>query len=219
MLATRTEIPPPGPGSISQHMDQNESAVRPRDIGAEQRHLPGEEGIWIFIFGEMMIFTLLFGNFLIQRMRQPAVFMAGQTQLNQTDATVETLFLLISSLFVLLGLRGIRQRMTTAGPWLFAGAIACALGFCGMKAVEWQEKIAHGLTPGRDSFFTFYYVLTGLHLTHVVIGMAVLGFLLHRARQTEQPGRSMILIEGGACWWHMVDLIWMVLFPLLYLAR
>ncbi|HZZ48050.1 MAG TPA: cytochrome c oxidase subunit 3 [Pseudonocardia sp.] len=116
---------------------------------------------------------------------------------------------------------------------LFGGAFLGDAAFCVLKAFEWQRELAAGNTPSTNTFFMYYYVLTGLHLFHVVIGMTVLGYAIHTARTfgTDDnfpvelrptlalENQNLVYIEGGACFWHMVDLIWIVLFPLLYLIK
>jgi nitric oxide reductase NorE protein len=98
-------------------------------------------------------------------------------------------------------------------------AIASGLGFCTIKALEYGEKLASGTVPTSNAFWMYYYALTGLHLFHLVLGIGALAFCFAQSRKDVLSDARFRLVEGGACFWHMVDLLWIVLFPLLYLVR
>ncbi|THJ33171.1 cytochrome c oxidase subunit 3, partial [Candidatus Frankia alpina] len=100
--------------------------------------------------------------------------------------------------------------------WFFALAMLCGLGFAAGKALEYGEKLHAGITPTTNAFYMYYYVLTGVHAFHVVVGMCVLAFLWRATRNTTRPPKT-VTIEACASYWHMVDVLWIVLFPLLYL--
>ncbi|MGU3500952.1 cytochrome c oxidase subunit 3 [Mycobacterium sp. C31M] len=184
-----------------------------------QRHLPGEEGMWVFIFGDMTVFALLFGVYLYYRGQDVAQFNESQLLLNQTFGVVNTLVLLTSSLLVVTAVRAVRRGALPLARWLTIGAIVCGLIFVANKAVEYSEKIAHGLVPATNDFFMYFYVMTGLHLFHVAIGLALLLFVVKLTRRPALDGREQRYLEGSACFWHMVDLLWIVIFPLLYLVK
>jgi nitric oxide reductase NorE protein len=187
---------------------------------ARPKHVPGEEGVWIFILGDMTVFALLFGVFIQARSKDPALFDHASAQLNQNYGAVNTLFLLTSSLLVITGIRAIRDHMTRIAPWCFAGAMACGFGFLTLKVLEYHHELSHGLKPATNDFFMYFFVLTGLHAFHLLIGMGVLTFCFISSRKPEPPSeKRFAFIEGGACFWHMVDLLWIVLFPLLYLMK
>jgi nitric oxide reductase NorE protein len=183
------------------------------------RNVPGEEGVWVFLLGDMTIFIVLFASYFYYRSRQPDLFNAGQRTLHQGYGVIGTLLLLTSSLCVVAGVRGFRQRRGIAASWLFGGALLCGLGFTAIKFFEYGEKLRAGITPATDNFYTYYFMLTGLHFFHLLLGMCVLVFVIRKARQPEMAPGRLVLVEGGACYWHMVDLLWIVLFPLLYLVR
>lgn len=96
------------------------------------------------------------------------------------------------------------------------GVGAC---FVGIKAIEYHQKIAAGLTPNTNDFYMWYYAITGLHLAHVILGLVVLTVLSRLARTAQPTAGRISVFEGGACFWHMVDLLWIVIFPLIYLVR
>jgi len=184
-------------------------------------HVPGEPGAWIFILGDMCVFAVFFSVYLIQRGHDPGLFAHSQGELNRNLGALNTIFLLVSSLLVVLAVRAIREEsLRHLASRLFLGAIACGGCFIVVKAFEYHEKLAAGITPATNDFFMYYFVLTGLHLFHLLFGMAVLTVLWRFARQEAPLSHyKLAFVEGGACFWHMVDLLWIVLFPLLFLVR
>lgn len=183
------------------------------------RHIPGEEGTWVFIFGDMILFAIFFVTYLHYRSQNPELFNESQKHLQQAYGAINTLLLLTSSLFVIVGIRAIRRHAHRLAPACFASAFGCGIGFSIMKFLEYYDKVSHGLNPSTNNFFMYYFVLTGLHWFHLFIGLAVLTFLFFKARKVELTVKEFAFVEGGACFWHMVDLLWIVLFPLLYFVR
>jgi len=184
------------------------------------RRIPGEEGTWIFIFGDMCVFAVFFCVFLSARMADPDGFARDQAQLNQNFGAINTVLLLVSSLFVVLAMRAVHSpALRSRAPHLLTGAWVCGAGFLVIKVVEYAEKIDHGITPQSSDFFMYYFVLTGLHAFHLLLGLVMLTVLISFARKPEMSRGQFMFFEGGACFWHMVDLLWLVLFPLIFLAR
>jgi nitric oxide reductase NorE protein len=109
-------------------------------------------------------------------------------------------------------LRHLARRLTLAGF-----GVGCL--FVAIKAVEYYEKFSAGITPATNDFFMYYFVLTGLHLAHVVVGLVVLAALSFLARKPQPTRTHIAFFEGGGCFWHMVDLLWIIIFPLLFLVR
>jgi nitric oxide reductase NorE protein len=182
-------------------------------------HVPGEVGVWVFIVGDMLVFATLFLTYLYYRADDPELFAASQSELVQTFGAVNTLLLLLSSLLVVAAVRAVRRKLSRVAPWLIAGAFACGIAFSVLKYVEYHDKVAHELTPATNDFFMLYFVMTGLHWFHLAIGLLVLTVLFVLSRKPALSARQSAFVEGGACFWHMVDLLWIVLFPLLYLVR
>ncbi|KUI34256.1 cytochrome c oxidase subunit 3 [Mycobacterium sp. GA-2829] len=184
-----------------------------------ERHLPGEEGMWVFIFGDMTVFALLFSVYLYYRGQDVATFDESQLQLNQTFGVVNTLVLLTSSLLVVTAVRAVRRDDLRLARLLTYGAILCGVIFVINKVIEYSEKLANGIVPATNQFFMYFYVMTGLHLFHVAIGLALLWFFIRLTRRPALGERELSYLEGSACFWHMVDLLWIVIFPLLYLVK
>lgn len=185
------------------------------------KRVPGEPGAWIFILGDMCVFAVFFSVYLIERGHDPGLFARSQEQLNRNLGALNTIFLLVSSLLVVLAVRAVRRDAHRhLAPYLFVGAMVCGACFVVVKAFEYHEKIAAGITPQTNSFFMYYFVLTGVHLFHLVFGMGVLTVLWRLTSSRDPLSRhKLAFVEGGACFWHMVDLLWIVLFPLLFLVR
>jgi nitric oxide reductase NorE protein len=194
------------------------SERRPTVMRSAARHVPGEAGVWVFILGDMTIFAVLFVTFLSGLRRDPGLFEASQAQLNQHYGVANTLLLLLSSLLVVMAVRAMREQRGRADLLLVA-AIACGLAFSGLKVLEYAGKVDHGITPASNDFFMYYFVLTGLHWFHLVLGLIVLTILVRLSRRESLTDGQLSFVEGGACFWHMVDLLWIVLFPLLYLVH
>ena len=192
-------------------------AGRTPDRQAAER-IPGEPGLWVFILGDMTVFGLLFCTYAFYRGEDPLLYARSQAVLEQGWAGFNTVLLLTSSWFVALAVDAARQESARRARRLLWLAFACGLGFAAIKLGEYRGYLAAGATPLADEFWSFYYVLTGLHLMHVAVGLALLGLLAARAEQGFGGGRA-VMLECGACYWHMVDLLWVLLFPLLYLLR
>ena len=194
-------------------------ALRSRRRAAGETHLPGEAGVWVLLFGDMTFFGLLFVAFLYYRSREPALFAESQAHLEVNLGAINTLVLLTSSILVVTGVRAIRHGAPQLAAPLFGGAVFCGAIFGVDKYIEYSAKLAAGITPATNSFYMIYYILTGLHMVHVLTGMAVLIFMMSQSRTPAITIRQFGYVEGGACFWHMVDLLWIVLFPLVYLVR
>lgn len=175
--------------------------------------------MWVFIFGDMTVFAMLFGVYLYYRGQDAAQFNQSQTSLSQTFGVANTLILLTSSLLVVTALRAVRRGCAPLARGLIYGAMLCGLIFIINKVIEYSDKIGHGLVPATNQFFMYFYVMTGLHLFHVVIGLGLLRFVVELTRRPILGAREQSYLEGSACFWHMVDLLWIVIFPLLYLVR
>lgn len=188
-------------------------------LSKPKRHMPGEEGIWVFIFGDMMVFSLFFITFLYYRGQNPDLFVTSQTHLNQAFGVLNTFFMLTSSWFVAMGVHAARKNLGKLTPICFGLAFLCGLGFAIVKFLEYSEKIRAGITLNTNDFFMYYYMFTGIHFMHVMIGMGVLATLGRYSWSGNFDAVKLRNIESGASFWHLVDLLWIVLFALLYLVK
>lgn len=179
--------------------------------------IPGDRSMWFFVIGDLLIFGVYFVAYTIYRGQDQSVFLQSQALLDRDIGVVNTLLLLTSSLFVALSIEAARKNQSIDASWLLGIAIALGAIFPALKLVEWLPKLSAGYTPGENLFFMFYYLMTGLHLCHVLLGLVILGFVLRNFMGSEKP--NIAFAETGAIYWHMVDLLWIILFALFYLLR
>ncbi len=189
------------------------ASEHPRSKGG---HVPGEEGVWVFIGGDLAVFAVFFVTYAVARRQELALFESTQHLLDRGLGLLNTLLLLTSSLCVAHAVAAVRRADRSARFFLL-GAIGLGTGFVVVKAFEWSAKIAVGFTLNSNSFSIYYYMFTGIHLVHVLIGLGVLCFTLSRFDRTGRMPGGVALIEGAAAFWHLVDLLWIILFALLYL--
>jgi nitric oxide reductase NorE protein len=183
------------------------------------RRLPGVDGVWVFIGADAVIFAILFGSFMSDRLHNPAVFEASRHTLNMNLGGLDTLILLTSSWSVALAIQALKRDLVGLVPRYLLGGVLTGLMFVLSKSIEYFEKFAHGITPATDPFYMWYFTLTGIHLTHVVVGTSLLTYLWINARRGTYSASRRVVPECVASFWHLVDLLWIVLFPLLYLMR
>jgi nitric oxide reductase NorE protein len=181
-----------------------------------EEHLPGDPDVWVFVLGELVIFAAYFGAYMVDRGRNHDLFLQSQQLLGRAVGAINTLVMLTSSLFVALSVQAARTAdVRTASRWLALGG-ACGAAFAVIKSFEWYSKLRVGLTISTNAFFMHYYVMTGVHFFHLLLGLVILA-ILWRELHTSAPRAQ--VIESGACYWHAIDLLWVVIFALLYLMR
>ena len=181
------------------------------------RHVPGESSMWFFVIGDLLIFGVYFVGYMYYRGQNQDLFLRSQSRLNVDIGAVNTVMLLTSSLFVALGTEAARAGNRTDALRRFWAALAFGAAFPVLKMFEWIPEISQGLTPGTNLFFMYYYVMAGMHLCHVALGLVIMCFIIRNLKTADKPKIS--LVETGATYWHMVDVLWLVLFALLYLMR
>lgn len=188
-------------------------------VGDPKRRLPGVEGVWVFVMADMTVFAVLFGFFMLGGHRDPALFEAARHALNPNFGGVNTLILLTSSWFAALALDAVRKSRFGLAQHLIGAAFLCGVAFAASKAIEYTEKLHDGISLLTNDFFMYYFTLTGIHLFHVIAGSVVLLVMWFKARSRSFDPKRPVVLECGAIYWHMVDLLWIFLFPLLYLVR
>lgn len=185
----------------------------------KQTDIPGELGVWMFVLGDMCIFALFFAVYLFYRSEDIHVFLSAQQTLNQNFGALNTILLLFSSWFVALAVIDVREQAGKLAPKLLFFAIAYGLGFVVVKFFEYREKLNAGIGITTNDFYMYYYIFTGIHFIHVVIGLGLLILMLNASKKAIATDTGLRMFESGGIYWHMVDLLWIVLFPLLYLIR
>jgi cytochrome c oxidase subunit 3 len=175
-------------------------------------------GIWTFLATEVLLFGGLFTAYVIFRIKYPRMFYEDHLKLDRVLGAVNTIVLIGSSLTVALGISAIRKGKAGLLRMYLSFTILLAATFLGIKYLEYTEKFSHGLSPGTDIFFSLYFMLTGLHGIHVLAGMVVLGAVLYLAGKGRYSETYHTPVEISGLYWHFVDLVWIYLFPLLYLV-
>ncbi len=182
---------------------------------------PGEIGIWVFIFGDLLVFSLFFAVFLFYRRVDVELFNASQAQLNQVFGLINTVLLLSSSWLVATAVHSARSGVEKTPPVMFLMALGCGVVFIINKVFEYGEKIQAGITVNTNDFFMYFFIFTGVHAFHVLIGIGVLAYLANYSwsRRGSMSTSDLQNLESGGIFWHLVDLLWIILFALLYLVN
>ncbi len=184
-------------------------------------------GMWLFLFTEVLLFGGLFILYAVYLARYPQEFISAGAELDVRFGGANTLVLLTSSLFVAFSITALRTGRVRLTLGLLGGTIVCAALFMVNKYFEWSAKIQHGIYPGSDHlkellpgemvFFNLYYLTTGLHGIHVVIGALILGWAMILIQTGRVNAGDWVILENAGLYWHLVDLIWIFIFPLYYL--
>jgi nitric oxide reductase NorE protein len=182
------------------------------------RRIPGENGTWVFLFGDMLVFGTFFATFMVERAKAPEIFDVSRKTLHIGVGLTNTIVLLTSSLCVVVALAALRSGASQIARSAVFAALICGGVFVLVKVFEYHALVTAGHGAGANHFYLYCFILTGVHLFHVCVGMVVLTFLLTQTRRREMSDTRTAVVEGGACFWHLVDLLWIVLFPLMYLV-
>jgi nitric oxide reductase NorE protein len=188
-------------------------------VHAEKDRLPGDPGVWLFITADVFVFGLFFLLFSLGRVAHSALYERSRLVLNPALGLANTLILLTSSWFMVLAVSAAREGARRRVMRNLALAMAVGSVFAVTKIIEYTTKIHAGITMLSNEFFTYYFVFTGVHFLHFIIGMVVLMICWRKAKTQPIDGNYVVWIESSGCYWHMVDLLWVVLFPMLYLLR
>ncbi|HYD59485.1 MAG TPA: cytochrome c oxidase subunit 3 family protein [Noviherbaspirillum sp.] len=183
------------------------------------RHLPGDLAMWCFILAELLVFGVFFVVYAFTRANHVELFNASQLELDRTSGAINTLLLVTSSYFVVRAVEAIRRGGNTGcARWLTA-AMGCGGAFLVLKLTEFAAKVGAGISMSTNTFYMFYLFLGFFHFMHVVLGMVILGAIVLKARRGGYSAADCAGVETGAAYWHMVDLVWIVLFPLVYVLH
>jgi cytochrome c oxidase subunit 3 len=183
--------------------------------------------MWLFIATEVMLFGGLFLLYSMYRAKNPSEFHAASQELSLFAGTLNTVILITSSLSVVLAIYFFNDNKVKITARLLLTTIGFAFAFLVVKSFEWSAKFHHGLYPGsavlaahphgEQLYFGLYFMMTGLHAVHVIVGIGVLSFVYLRIKQNKiVPGKG-VFFDNAGLYWHLVDIIWIFLFPLFYL--
>ncbi len=198
---------------------------------AEQEYTSSKQGVWLFLSTEILMFGGLFVAFFIYKGMYPEIFHKGAESLSWVYGAINTAVLLTSSLTMALGIHYIQKGKNSAALTQLIITVLCGAIFMGIKYIEYSHKFHLGLYPGQmfsgetggvenlPLYFSFYYMMTGLHGIHVLLGMGLITWVAIRTARGDFGPKYYTPVEGVGLFWHVVDLIWIYLFPLLYLVE
>lgn len=202
---------------------------------AEHEYQSSKEGIWLFMVTEILMFGGLFVGYSIMHALYPTMFAEGASHLDWRLGSINTVVLILSSLTMALGIMYIQKGENKKAIVSLALTILCGFLFMGIKYFEYMHKIHLGFFPpgqllehtqqvgtavahsNLGLYFGFYFSMTGLHGLHVLVGMCLIAWVLMRTIRGDFSPNYYTAVEGVGIFWHIVDLIWIFLFPLLYL--
>lgn len=184
-------------------------------LNSQAKRLPGDIAMWIFILAELSVFAIFFIGFAVAEQLNAEMFTQGKAKLHTITGLINTVALITSSLFVALSVQAIHKNKQkyAANLLIIAQLVACI--YLSVKVWEYLFLINLGIGIETNTFFTLYFLITFFHFMHVLLGMVILTFMLIRAKK-EQYDNDTSGFEAGASYWHMVDLLWIILFPLIY---
>lgn len=184
-------------------------------------------GMWLFILTEILLFGGLFITYSVYRYKNAQAFHLAAEELDVLVGTINTVILLVSSMTIAMSTTAIQKKDKKTTLFLIGITLVLALVFLVNKYFEWSGKISHGIYPGSPVleelgqgdilFFGLYFFMTGLHAVHIVVGMVLLVVVFIRVLKDKITFDNFQLLENGGLYWHLVDLIWIFLFPLFYL--
>jgi len=180
---------------------------------------PGDSGVWVFIIADMCAFALFFLTYGLGRHDNRALYEASRASLDLRLGLANTVILLTSGAFMATAVRYAQRSDWAATRTSLFAALGTGSLFAISKAFEWHAKFAHGIGLTTNEFFTYYFVFTGIHFLHFIIGIGVIAVLLARCGQPLPQADKLRWLEAGGAYWHMVDLLWIMLFAMFYVTR
>lgn len=196
----------------------NSTITAPLEVPQSKR-LPGDLAIWIFILAEMLAFAVFFSAYAFARANNVELFNLYQHTLDRNAGALNTVLLITGSWFVVLAVQAAHHDEGKAVTRNIALGFICGAGFLVVKVFEYAEKFGAGISLSTNNFYMFYISLTFFHFMHVILGMIILTALWLQARKGAYTSQNAHGLESGAAYWHMVDLLWIILFPLVYVMR
>ncbi|MCW8831950.1 MAG: cytochrome c oxidase subunit 3 family protein [Colwellia sp.] len=186
------------------------------ELCEKTKRLPGDLAMWFFILAELTVFAILFIGFAVAEQQNSDMFSVGKTKLHQLSGLINTIALITSSYFVAIALHAMHLGQGKKSAYLLIVAKLVACIYIGVKIWEYFSLFDLGIGIETNTFFTLYFMITFFHLMHVLLGMVILGFVTVKAAKNGYDEKNISGFESGASYWHMVDMLWIILFPLIY---
>lgn len=210
----------------------HEPALAEQFDDLHQQRFADTLGMWIFLATEVLLFGGIFAGYTVYRMAYPEAFTLASHHLSIPLGTINTAVLLGSSLMVALAVHAAQTGRSKVVGNMLAGALVLGTVFLGIKAVEYTTEWRHHLVPWMEGFnpggahpewqrlyYVFYFIMTGTHAVHMIIGMAVLGVIAVKGWRGAYTAERYVTVEVAGLYWHFVDIVWVFLFPALYLIH
>ena len=185
-------------------------------VSAESKRLPGDLAMWFFILAELSVFAIFFIGFAVAEQLNVEMFHDSKQLLHPIAGLINTLALITSSFFVALSLKAIQLGLGKKTAVYLSIGQCFALIYVVVKLGEYQFLFDAGIDVETNTFFTLYFLITAFHLLHILLGMVILSYMTVKSFKNEFH-QSLSGFEAGASYWHMVDLLWIILFPLIYI--
>lgn len=189
----------------------------PSALAGAAARAPGSNGLWTFVFIDMIIFALMFFTFMAERLTHAGQYTEAQGKLNPLFGIANTLILLTSSWLVAEAVAASRRSAHALVSRNLAGALLLGMCFIASKSVEYYLKLSQGITPITHPFFSFYYFITAAHLMHLAAGMFCIAYCRRQAMAVGGPRHTQEGLENVGLFWHLVDVLWIFIFPMIYL--
>lgn len=177
---------------------------------------PGGMLLWIIIFLELITFGMALIAMVYSSKQEPEVFHTSRLMLNPIYGTINTMLLLTSGYFMVISVENLKAGKKQKSLRFLSATMFFGFLFLVVKSIEYSSKIDAGLGIGHNTFFTFYWLLTLFHVIHVIVGLVILTTVYFGVKK-EKSGTTIEDVEASAAFWHMCDLIWLLLFPIIYL--
>jgi cytochrome c oxidase subunit III len=224
---------------MSQSLDDHSTGEHPPYLAhhfktMDQQTSAGKLGMWVFMGQEVLFFSGLFCAFGFVKHMYPDMVLEAQKSMNVVLGTLNTVILLVSSLTMSLCVRSTRVHQPRASVIFLCVTMICGLVFLSIKGYEWMHHLHEGYYPGKffqpsahaevtasmaHVFFGMYYVMTGMHALHIVVGLGLMCWMLKRLLSREFNFEHYVALENTSLFWHLVDIVWIFLFPVLYLVK
>ncbi len=217
-------------GGQSHESDHHEAFLRHHFRTPAQQFEASKIGMWLFLVTEILLFSGLFLVYFLLQSRHPQAFIEAHHHLDRSLGVLNTIVLLVSSFTMVMAVQSAALNRIKAALYFLYATFALGGVFLCVKYIEYSHKIHDGLllgnlfsykgatVPGEYLFFSMYFVMTGIHGIHILVGMGVIAYLIWRTHQGRFSGAYYTPIDLTGLYWHLVDMIWIFLFPLLYLV-
>ncbi len=199
--------------------DEVKSVPVPVTKQACEKKLPGDLAMWIFIIMELTVFAIFFIAFAVTQRIQSDMFIEGRATLNASIGLFCTLALIVSSYFVALAVEAVKKGNNFAASRRLVLALLSATVYLVLKLSEYTTLVGLGYDLSTNTFYTLYFFITGFHFMHVLLGMIILAYMGLKARKGSYMPTDSNGFEAGASYWHMVDLVWIIVFFLIYIIH